>query len=257
MNYIELISNYINICEMEFMILMIPYMIFVYIFWYGLLIWIFKTLVIDGIRRKKNRTYFKNNVILNKTNKNQGSNKSKYPDKYEDVSKDKLSRFNTDDINALKDLFYNIFLEFENAYNNLDYNIMKLLSTRELYNNYYTGISLDLKTGKKRIINDIEKKKVIVFELDSTSIKQTARVMIEISYINYMIDKKGKVISGNRHNKITERFEVTFRKEFERKETTKCYNCGAFIEGNKCVYCRTPVRNSEFKISSIKKIIDN
>lgn len=245
MDYMEIISDNIDA--------MLSYVTGTFsIFWYGFLIWIFKVLIIDKIRRKKNRTYFKNNVIVNE----EGSNKSKYPKTYEDVSKDKLAKYNTEDINTLKEYFYNIFLDFENAYNNLDYNIMKILSTKELYNNYYTGISLDLKAGRKRIITDIDKKKVIIFELGSTSLKQIVRVMIEISYINYMIDKKGYVIRGSRHNKIKERFEVTFRKDFERKEITKCSNCGATIEGSKCEYCRTTIKNVEFKISSIKKIID-
>lgn len=240
MDYMEIISDNIDA--------MLSYVSGIFsIFWFIFLIWI-----INIIRKSKNRTYFKKNVIVNK----EGSNKSKYPKTYEDVSKDKLARFNTEDINTLKDYFYDIFIDFENAYNNLDYNIMKILSTKELYNNYYTGISLDLKAGRKRIITDIDRKKVIIFELDSTSLKQTARVMIEISYINYMIDKKGYIIRGNRYNKITEKFEVTFRKDFERKEITKCSNCGATVEGNKCEYCRTTIKNVEFKISSIKKIID-
>lgn len=149
-----------------------------------------------------------------------------------------------------------MFLEFENAYNNLDYNMMKILSTKQLYQNYYTGMSLDLKVGKKKIISDIEKKKVIIFELDSTIAKQIASVMIEISYFNYTIDKNGYVISGSRNKKITEKFEVMFRKDFERKDITECPNCGAEIVGNKFNFCRSTIKNVEFKISSIKKIVD-
>ena len=175
---------------------------------------------------------------------------------YNDVSKEALQKFNTDDINSLKDYFYGMFLEFENAYNNLDYNMMKILSTKQLFQNYYTGMSLDLKIGKKKIISDIEKKKVIIFELDSTIAKQIASVMIEISYFNYTIDKNGYVISGSRNQKITEKFEVMFRKDFERKDITECPNCGAEIIGNKCNFCRSTVKNVEFKISSIKKIVD-
>ena len=147
-------------------------------------------------------------------------------------------------------------MEFETAYNNLDLNVMKLLSTKQLFYNYQTGINLDLKAGQKRIINNIERKNVILFELDSTIAKQIATVMIEVSYINYTINKKGYVISGSRTEKVTEKFEVAFRKDFERKEITKCPNCGASLAGNKCEYCRTIVHNVDFQISSIKKIID-
>ena len=84
-------------------------------------------------------------------------------------------------------------------------NVMKVLSTKELYHNYYTGISLDLKTGKKRIISDIERKKVIIYGLDSTIVKQTILAYIEVEYYNYIIDKDGYVISGRRDKKVKER----------------------------------------------------
>ena len=80
--------------------------------------------------------------------------------------------------------------------------------------------------------------------------------MIEVSYVSYTLNKYGNIISGNRNEAITERFEVTFRKDFERKEVIKCPNCGADVVGNKCEYCRKTIKNEEFKISSIKKIID-
>ena len=219
-------------------------------------VWVFIIKIIkNALTRKSNQNYFKNNVIINKESNEIVEKGTKYKRVYNDVTKDELMKFNTEDINSLKDYFYQKFVEFENAYNNLDYNIMKILSTKQMYNNYYTGITLDLKVGKKKIISDIEKKNVIIFELDSTLVKQIASLMIEISYINYTIDKNGYIISGSRENKITEKFEVMFRKDFERNDITNCPNCGAEIVGNKCEFCRSNVKNVDFKISSIKKII--
>ena len=239
MNYFDLFGYSIGL-----IIIVIEILINYLIFWFVI------KLIINSIRRTSSRNYFKSNVVVH-------SNKDGFKPKniYKDVSKDKLSMFNTDDINSLKDYFYDIFLNFEVAYNNLDYNMMKLLSTKQLFNNYYTGISLDLKVGKKKIINDIERKDVIIYELDSTTIKQTLSALIEISYITYTIDKNGFVTSGNRDNKVTEKFEVTFRKDFERTETTKCPNCGATVAGNKCDFCRSTLKTVEFKISSIKRVI--
>ena len=241
--------------NINFLFLAIFYIIMallVYVFPYILLYYIFKAMM--SSKRKKIEDSFKNNVIINK--KVETSTRNKYQKTYTDVSKETLKKFNTDDINSLKDLFYGKFLDFENAYNNLDYNMMKILSTKQLYQNYYTGISLDLKIGKKRIISDIEKINVVIFELDSTIAKQIASVMIEISYFNYVLDKNGYIISGSRNEKITEKFEVMFRKDFEKKEITECPNCGAEILGNKCEFCRSNVKNINFKISSIKKIIE-
>lgn len=215
---------------------------------YMIIIVVILNKVFRTIIRIINRKFFKENVVYN-----YGDNKHRY---YTDVTSDKLEMFKVNDINVLKDFFYNMFLDFEKAYNNLDYNTMRILSTTQVFNNYYTGISLDLKAGKKRIITDIERKKVTIFGLDSTIARQTAQVMIEISYINCMVDQNGYVISGNRNKKTTERFEVTFRKIFEKETITKCPNCGAEIVGNKCEYCRSTLKNVEFKISDIKKIIN-
>lgn len=210
--------------------------------------------IINKFCRRKSHIYFKNNVVKNdnylanlknKTNKNI----------FKDISSDILKTFNTDNIDSLKDFFYDMFYKFEIAYNSLDYNIMKTLSTKQLFNNYYTGITLDLKSGQKKVISDIERKEVIIYGLDSTIARQTACVMIEISYITYTIDKNGDIISGNRNKRITEKFDVTFRKVFEKEDIKKCPNCGATIVGDKCEYCRTTLQNVEFKISNIKKII--
>ncbi len=213
--------------------------------------------IINSIRRLSSREYFKNNIVThNDYDKYIDSNTKGKNNIYVDVSKDKLEIFNTTDINTLKDYFYDIFLKFEVAYNNLDYNIMKMISTKQLFQKYYTGITLDLKVGKKRIINNIQKKQIILYEVDSTIAKQTASVMIEISYLNYTLDHSGNVVSGYRDKPIVEKFEVTFRKDFERQEIVKCPNCGASIVGNRCDFCRTTLKNVDFKISSIKRIVD-
>jgi len=230
---------------------------FIEIFINFFVVYFFIKLIIQAFKRTKTNNFFKNNVISNNSNiKANFDDEKKYKNNYNDVSKDKLAKFNTDDINLLKDYFYEIFYKFESAYNNLDYNTMKLLSTKELYQNYHTGISLNLKVGKKRIIDRIQRKKVIIYELDSTSMKQIASLMIEVSYINYTIDKKGYLIAGSRDVPITEKFEVVFRKDFERKKITHCYNCGAALTGSICDYCKSNIKEVDFKISSIRKIVN-
>ena len=217
-------------------------------------------LIVNAFRRSRNHIFFKNNVVRTiSNNETIGNDKKKNKNVYNDVSKSKLAMFNTDNLDLLKDYFYDIFLRFENAYNNLDYSEMKILSTKQLFQNYYTGITLDLKIGQKKIINNIVRNRVIIYELDSTIAKQTLSAMIEISYITYTINSKGYIISGSRDNMVTERFEVTYRKDFNKNvnDIIKCPNCGATTTGNKCEFCRTIIKNDEFKISSIKKIIDD
>lgn len=211
-------------------------------------------IIFYSVRKNKSQNYFKNNIV-NYSNSAFTTNISLL-DRYKDVSSDKLSRFNTDDIEVLKDYFYDLFLKFEIAYSNLDYNTMKYVSTKEVFHNYYVGINLNLKAGKRRIIENIKKNDVILFELDSSSIKQVATIMVDISYNNYVVDKENNIISGSRDNVITEKFEVSFRKDFGKNQITKCPNCGANITSSICDYCHTQVDNIEFRISSIKKIVE-
>lgn len=227
--------------------------------WFNIWIWwlIIKAIG-KAIKKATTNKFFHNNVVV--TNPDLSK---KYSDlatlkkgEYIDISKEQLAEFNTEDLETFKNYFYKLFISFENAYNNLDYNMMKTLSTKQLYQNYYTGITLDLEAGNKRIIDNIQKKKVIIYETFTSTAKQVVSAMIEISYTTYMINKNGQIIKGSRDNKITEKFEVTFRKDFEKNEIEKCPNCGANIVGNKCEFCRTNVKNVEFKLSNIKRIIE-
>ena len=72
-----------------------------------------------------------------------------------------------------------------------------------------------------------------------------------------MQNHNGEIISGS-INPITESFEVIFVKDYGSNKNTKCPNCGATVELNNsvCEYCGTNVRSTDFKIDSIKKIID-
>lgn len=207
----------------------------------------------DSIKRSQTKSYFRSNIIYIKEQK---YSNTKYPTVYKDVSKNDLAKFNTDDLASLKNYFYDIFHRFEVAYNNLDYATMKALSTKQVYQNYYTGISLDLKAGRKKIIDNIIREKVVLFELDSTSMKQTASMYVEISYFNYVVDKHGYVVRGNKHYAKRDKFVVNFRKDFNNKEIHNCPNCGAHLIDGKCSYCKSVLLEEEFKISAIKKIVE-
>jgi len=205
-------------------------------------------LIISIIRKNKSNKAFKVNVV---------NNKAPVKETYHDISNSKLEEFDIHDINQLKDYIYEIFYNFEKAYNNLDYNAMYNNSTDKLYHNYHTNIMLNLKFAQKKIIDDIERKKVIIYDVLSTTRKQVISSVIQIKYVCYMQNHNGEIISGS-INPTTESFEVTFVKDYGSNKNTKCPNCGATVELNNsiCEYCGTNVRSTDFKIDSIKKIID-
>lgn len=203
--------------------------------------------ILSLIRKNKSNAKFKNNVIHSDANKQ--------PKVYSDVSNERLESFDITDINLLKDFLYEKFVTFERAYNNLDYNTMYNNSTPKLYNNYHTNIILNLKFAQKKIIDDINRKNVIIFDTLSTTRKQVISTIIDIEYICFTQDSNGKIISGS-PAPVNERFEVIFVKNYGDKSNNKCPNCGATITTDKCEYCGTAINlNKEFKIDSIKKII--
>ena len=133
--------------------------------------WLIIKLIVNAIKRVRKHKFFKNNVVRNIPMNEQIANANgRRKNIYNGVSKTKLEMFNTDNINSLKDYFFDIFLKLESVHNNLDYNIMTMLNAKQMFQNYYNGISLNLKVGQKKIIDSIERKKII-YELDSTVVK--------------------------------------------------------------------------------------
>ena len=102
--------DYTDTILVKSIFLMLTYVIEVII---NVSVWIFIFKVIkNSIKRKNNRNYFINNIIVNKKIETNGGKVNKYQRTYNDVSKEALQRFNTDDINSLKEYFYDMFLKF-------------------------------------------------------------------------------------------------------------------------------------------------
>lgn len=226
-----------------------------------LLFFIFQTCIIfiiffkfisNSNNRKKSVEYFKRNVL----NKECYLISSKRI--YRHVSLNKYILFNVDnnDINIFKDSLFYRFLLFEQAYNNLDYEMMKACSTDRLFDRYYSSIILNLSIGNKKIITDIEKREMIIYDLRSTRYDQTVFAMIKIRYVNYTVNKLGNIISGTR-KPVTEKFQVIFKKDFNDFKTN-CPNCGAPIIDSKCDFCKTDFTTSrgDFVVDSIKRIVE-
>ena len=193
------------------------------------------------IRKKQNRNYFKNNVVITKHD-------------YIDIDPRDLAGFDITDVSKLKVYLFDIFDRFEKAYNSLDYNTLYNLSTSELYNKYHTKLVVNTKLDEKAIIEAIELKKMIIFAAISSEKQQKVITVIEMSYINYTQNSKGKILRGQPNKKITEKFEVEFIKSLNGTENYRCPNCGANTSGTKCDYCNSTI-DCDFKISSIRKII--
>lgn len=217
-----------------------------------LILFIFQTIIIfrifysfisNGKKRKILEEYFKENIVSIKK-------------KYERVPGDKFILFDVEDIPSFRDMLFDKFILFENAYNSLDYEMMKACCSKELFDKYYTSIILNLNIGRKRILTNIEKERLFIYDLRRSKTEQVVSAIIDIRYTNYTINKVGAVIGGSRIP-VKERFEVVFKKNLNDVEAN-CPNCGAPVIDNRCDFCKTDVISHEgdFVIDSIKRIID-
>ena len=166
----------------------------------------------------------------------------------------KLADLNIEDLSVLEDYLYDIFLEFENALNSLDYNTMGRLTTSKLYNLYHTDITLNVKAGRKKIIKDIKRKSVLVYDAYVSDERQMIYSIIDVEFVSYTIDSNGRIISGTT-SPVRESFDIIFTKKYSSDEVIKCPNCGNSVLGSVCNYCRTNLRNKDFKMENIKKIV--
>ncbi len=202
--------------------------------------------IFSAIRKNMANKKMKQNVI-------HAEEKSVYNKRFTDINKEELRSLEINDINQLKQYLYAIFLDFEKAYNNLDYKTMNKNSTSKLYNTYHSAILLNLKFAQKKIIDNIELKRMFIYSSMNSQYRQTIYTTIEIEYVSYMEDYSGQIISGTTEP-ITEAFEVVFVKSVQ-KDGIKCPNCAATVTDGVCDYCGTEVKSTDFEIDSIKKIV--
>ncbi len=201
------------------------------------------SVIVRAAKRNRVNNYFQQNVTYEKKD-------------YTDVPKKVLSQFGIDEIEDLKKHLYKIFVDFEKAYNSLDYSKLKDLATEDVFNNYHTRMVLESESGKKRIIDGITRRNMIVYDIIAHKYVLEVKTIIEIDYMDYTLDSEGKLIKGDNTKKLTEKFEVIFKKQNYKKTFTNCPNCGAPLEGNtKCKYCNTALRDVTFLIASLKKVI--
>ncbi len=211
-------------------------------------------LIIYLIKKNKNKKYFKSTVL----NRNQSNIYfSNIQDTYIDISDYKLEWFDTNDLDVLKSYFGNMFLDFERAYNNVDYNALYNLCSPSLYDIYKNDLNVNLRLGDKKIIDNVSIEKLVIYNTTKNDDEQKVYVMLELKSNNYVMNTSGKVISGNPVKPQSEEFIVTYVKSLKKKDekSSRCPNCGATVTSTKCSYCNTEFKQNEFRIDTIRKLV--
>ena len=209
------------------------------------------------IKKRQNKKEFKNTVIHKNGYINNGNYYlNRIQDAYIDIDNYKLKDFDSNDLEALKLYFGSLFLEFEKAYNNIDYKTLYNLCTHSLYSLYSSDLNVKSKLCQKKTIDNVEIEKMVIYNSVKDEKEHKVYVMIRINSINYTQNAYGTVIAGNAYSKTSEEFIVTFIKMANIKdESVRCPNCGAMINSTKCEYCNTEFKQYDFKICSINKLV--
>ena len=204
-------------------------------------------------KRNKNKKEFKNNVVYYPK-----SSLNYVKDNYVDIDAYKLEHFDANDLGMLKNYFSTIILDFEKAYNNIDYNALFNICGNSLYNMYKTNLQMNSKFGEKKIIDNVSIQKLVVYNSKKGNGEHIVNVMARIRSISYTQNSDGKIISGSPMNPIDEEFDITFVKELneKNKDQMRCPNCGAVVNSTKCDYCKTEFKNYDFRIESFKKLVE-
>lgn len=217
-----------NIYSLIFNWLMMAYQIGSVIGFIGISIWIFL---------KQSKTYPINDI----------------PDEY-------LTIQGIYDKDALKNEFYEDFVDMQEAWMNFNYLTLQSLCTDELFNMYRSQLEgLKLK-NEQNVMSDYSLKDCKILAAFNSGEQLVVKVYMVVSFYDYIIDAKtGKVKRGNKDRMITNRYSLTFVMSSSKDEITKCPNCGHELSdsaSSKCPYCGTAiVKSSDKFVLSEKKII--
>lgn len=198
------------------------------------------TFIFHDKKRKKEFEYYKDNGGT-------GSMRN-----YKDVPKEQIKKYNIENLNDLKIEFYDTFLKFIEASNNLDLLKLKGLCSSHFFQNFQMGLNLENKKDKRRIIELINKKEIIIHKIRGNVGSEVYSVLINIDCLDYKIFNDGKILSGSKGNVIDKKYNIVFKKQ--SKVDTVCLNCGAKLIKGKCPYCKTVFNDNKYKINSLKEV---
>ncbi len=127
------------------------------------------------------------------------------------ISKE-LPNFNKDDF--YKEIFNN-FVTIRTSYSNFKYDELKELLTEELYDRYNSLLKKMESKNKKNILKDFTLNKIVLDEFKVTNENYVFKLRLDVSYIDYLITKKGTIIDGSDTNKTTSIYKLIFNRSFK------------------------------------------
>lgn len=170
--------------------------------------------------------------------------------KYSPIDEEYIKKY-IDDFNKQKflDDAYQIYLDTQKAWSNFDTKSLRNLLTDELFNTYNMQLKALKAKKQKNIMSDFALEKIDTTAINVSNNQITMKVVLEVSFFDYVVDISNNVLRGNKNHKVSVTYELTFVSTINKKETKNCPSCGAPINKNSasnvCEYCNsTLVKNT-------------
>lgn len=136
---------------------------------------------------------------------------------------------------------YIVFYNVQMAWMNFDYDALKNLVTDELYNMYCNQLDTLKIKNQKNIMNQFELTRIFLVKKEKKDDLITFQVQLEVSFYDYIVDEKEKVVRGNKNRKVHMTYLLTF---VYNEKSIECPGCGASLDGKQttCPYCGSPIQ---------------
>ncbi len=132
---------------------------------------------------------------------------------------------------------FNDFVEVQNAWMNIDYDALQKKLTDELFNQYQMQLQpLEMK-GQKNIMDDFNYIDSMVTDVNNENDQITVTLELLTSFHDYLVDKDGNVIRGNKFRMNTMHYEMKFVCNLTKQDNSFCPNCGGKLENTSSQYC--------------------
>lgn len=204
-------------------------------------------------------------VIITKNKPNgkggSGSSSTKFSN-YNDIDVSRIISVAPNlNINEFKSKAFNIYRDIQIAWMNFDTDIIRNLTTDELYNMYSSQLETLKLKKQKNIMSDISLEEVKVINVKKVGNVITIDTYMRVKCYDYVIkESTGETVRGKNNQKIIIEYVISFVKSSvnDNKEE-KCPNCGAPVEINSsstCPYCdSTLVRDAGEYVMSKKSCV--
>lgn len=176
--------------------------------------------------------------------------------KKDKANNEKLKELGMEDMDSLKQEFYQKYVDIQNAWMNIEYEKLKPLLTNSLYNMYKSQLKILELKNQKNIMSDFEYIDCKLLKLSQIHNKLQMEIYLNVKMYDYVVDQNNIVIKGNKNKKINIGYRIIFEKNISDNLNT-CSNCGATMTNNttnECEYCNSVIIKESNEWVMSKKI---